>query len=199
MSATINDDVFNALKKASLKRHLSYGLFSFPTSIAAFLGGLFCVFFGLYTVFFGHDKLIGGLITIMGLMSGIFGFFWLRSTIRRFTKPLINRLKENPDSFVGVSVVGIEHSLSVMLVDIPLLKKTSYPLLLYTDDGKYGFIPVPKNKVVGIYKELHRILLNAKFGESEDVTAWYIENHLYKDCNSWLQKQKKSAAFFAQA
>ena len=47
-------------------------------------------------------------------------------------------------------------------LDQNLLKKTLYPLLLYTDDGKYGFIPVPKNKVVGIYKELHRVITQCK-------------------------------------
>lgn len=182
----INNTIYEYVKQKSFIRHISYALFMLPCSLILLIGGIGGVILIPYYGFKENMSIFMGIFfIIISLVFALIGFYWFRSIIKRFTNPVSNYLIKNPEMIVFVKIVGIKTSLSF----VPVVGINSYKLILYTTDFKFAYIPIAKNKISEIYKELQRILPHAKFGDTNENMQWYINNYSNHQTANWYQKQ----------
>ena len=184
---TLDSRIYKLIKQASFRRHILYSIFFLPFSISVLIGGVGVAIFSIYATYTGEYSLALGIgMIVIGLSFAItLGFFWSRSMFQRFTNPVSGYLVSKPEMIVWVKIVGIKTSLSA----IPFIGIKQQKLLLYTSDLKLGYISIPKNKMIEVYEELQRVLPHAKFGDTDKNAKWYNENYLFKDCNTWFQRE----------
>jgi len=182
----INNTIYEYIKKKSFNRHIGYALFILPFSLASFIGGVGFAMAFIYFIYQGDMSIFTGIsFMIISLIFALIGFYWSKSIIERFTNPVSSYLIKNPQMIVFVKIAGIKTSLSF----VPIIGITSYKLILYTSDLKMSYISISKDKISEIYAELQRVLPHAKFGDTSENSQWYNENYLFKDCNSWYQRE----------
>ncbi len=183
---TIDNEIYKLIKQASFRRHILYSIVCFPFSLSALIGGVGIAIFSIYATYAREYSLPLGIGMIaIGIFAITFGFFWSRSMIQRFTNPVAGYLINKPEMVVWVKIVGIKTSLSV----IPIIGVKQQKLFLYTSDLKFGYISIPKNRVIKVYEELQRVLPHARFGNTDEDAKWYNENYLFKNCNNWFKRE----------